>query len=171
MKTDYIDLYQVHWPDTTTAFEETMEAFEKLIQRGKIRYAGVSNYNLEQFIEANKYTNVVSNQLPYSMIKREIENDLVPYCIEANKSILAYSPLGRGILTGKLKAGHQFAEGDHRAGMSSYSNENIVRINEFLAKLQLLADAKNATISQLVIRWTLDQSGITIALVGARNAS
>ena len=171
LKTDYIDLLQVHWPDTSTPFEETMEAFEKLIQSGKIRYAGVSNYSLEQFIEANKYTNVISNQLPYSMIKREIESDLVPYCIQNNKSILAYSPLGRGILTGKLKAGHQFAEGDHRAGMSVYSDENIIRTNDFLATLQPLAEAKYATISQLVIRWTLDQPGITIALVGARNAS
>lgn len=168
--TDYIDLYQIHWPDPTTPIQETMEAVESLIQSGKVRYAGVSNYSLDQFKEANKYIDIVSNQLSYSMIKREIENDLVPAMLETNKSILAYSPLGRGVLTGKLKSGHKFAEGDHRANLPAYSNENVGLINNFLARLIPLAEEKNASISQLVIRWTIEQPGITIALVGARNA-
>lgn len=171
LKTDYIDLYQIHWPDPSTPIYETMEAVERLIQSGKVRYAGVSNYNINEFIEANKHINVISNQVSYSMIKRDIENDLVPHIIDKHKSILAYSPLGRGILTGKLKPGHKFTDGDHRANLPAYSDENIVRINNFIDKLQTMAQEKNASISQLVIRWTIEQPGITIALVGARNAT
>ncbi len=91
LQTDYIDLYQIHWPDITTPIAETMEAVAKLIQQGKVRHAGVSNYNAAQVKEAQKYIEVVSNQVPYSMVKRDIEKELVPYCIENNISILAYS--------------------------------------------------------------------------------
>ena len=169
--TDYIDLYQIHWPDPTTPIQETMEAVDKLIKSGKVRYAGVSNYNLDEFMEANRYIDVISNQVSYSMIKRDIENELVPHTIESKKSILAYSPLGRGVLTGKMKPGHKFAKGDHRANLPAYSNENIKLINDFLDRIRALAQDKNASLCQLVIRWTIDQPGITIALVGARNAN
>ncbi len=103
------------------------------------------------------------------MVKRDIEKEVVPYCIENNVSILAYSPLERGLLTGKLKPGHHFAKGDHRAGLYFFKDENIKRTNKILDNLRSLAEEKNATLSQLVIRWTVEQPGITIALVGARN--
>ncbi len=167
--TDYIDLYQIHWPDITTPIAETMEAVTKLIQQGKVRYAGVCNYNVAQVKEAQQYISLVSNQVPYSMVKRDIEKEVVPYCIENNVSILAYSPLERGLLTGKLKPGHRFAEGDHRAGLYFFKDENIKRTNKILDTLRPLAKEKNATLAQLVIRWTVQQPGITIALVGARN--
>jgi len=167
--TDYIDLYQIHWPDVTTPIEETMEAVAKLIEQGKVRYAGVCNYNAEQMQEAQKY--IVSNQVPYSMVMRDIEKDTVPYCLENNLSILAYSPLERGLLTGKMKPGHIFQEGDHRADLYFFSDENISRTNAFLDKIKPLAEEKNATIAQLVLRWTIEQPGITIALAGARNES
>ena len=168
--TDYIDLYQIHWPDSTTPIEETMEAIARLIEQGKIRYAGVCNYNADQVKEARKYVNIVSNQVPYSMVMRDIEEDLIPYCLEQNISILAYSPLERGLLTGKMKPGHIFQEGDHRAGLYFFTDENIKRTNAFLAKIRPLAEEKGATIAQLVLRWTIEQPGITIALAGARNA-
>ncbi|MEX0686368.1 MAG: aldo/keto reductase [Balneolales bacterium] len=167
--TDYIDLYQIHWPDITTPIQESMEAVAQLIKEGKVRHAGVCNYNVEQMIEADKYINLLSNQVPYSMVKRRIERDVIPYCSENRKSILAYSPLERGLLTGKMNPGHQFAEGDHRAGIYFFSDENLKRTRAMLDKIQPIADDKNATFAQLVIRWTLEQPGITIALVGARN--
>lgn len=170
LQTDYIDLYQIHWADPTTPIQETMEAVDRLIQAGKVRYAGVCNYSVEQMQEAEKYIHVVSNQVPYSMVNRGIEKELVPYILETNKSILAYSPLERGLLTGKIKLGHQFAKGDHRAGLTSYTNSNIKSANAFLDKIRPLAEEKNATLGQLVIRWTVEQPAITIALVGARNA-
>jgi aryl-alcohol dehydrogenase-like predicted oxidoreductase len=170
LKTDYIDLYQIHWPDVTTPIQESMEAVAQLIKDGKVRHAGVCNYSADQVKEANKYVNIISNQVPYSMVKREIETELVPYAIEEVKSILAYSPLERGLLTGKMEPGHKFEEGDHRANLYFFREDNLRRINEFLDKLRPLATEKNATISQLVLRWTIEQPGITIALAGARNA-
>ena len=168
--TDYIDLYQIHWPDSTTPVGETMEAVAKLIEQGKVRYAGVCNYNVALLKEAGNYIPVVSDQMPYSMVKRGIEQEVIPYCIENKKAILAYSSMERGLLTGKMKPGYTFGKGDHRAAVRFFKDENLKRTAAFLEKIKPLADEKNATLGQLVIRWTLEQPGITIALVGARNA-
>ncbi|WP_159799876.1 aldo/keto reductase [Flavobacterium sp. MK4S-17] len=170
LKTDYIDLYQIHWPESTTPIQETMETVAQIIKEGKVRYAGVCNYSAAQVQEADKYVNIISDQVPYSMVKRDIEKELIPYCIESGKAVIAYSPLERGLLTGKMKPGHVFAEGDHRANLYFYKEENLKRTSEFLDKLRPLAAEKNATLSQLVLRWTIEQPGITIALAGARNA-
>jgi aryl-alcohol dehydrogenase-like predicted oxidoreductase len=168
--TDYIDLYQIHWPDNTTPIHETMEAVDRLIQAGKVRYAGVCNYNAAQMEEAEKSIKLASNQVPYSMVKRDIETGVVPYCLKHNKGILAYSPMQRGLLTGKMKPGYQFNEGDHRKTAYFFTDENIKRTNAFLEKIKPLAEEKNATLGQLVLRWTVEQPGITVALAGARNA-
>lgn len=168
--TDYIDLYQIHWPDVTTPVEETMRAVEELIRQGKVRAAGVCNYNVELMRKAEETISLASDQVPYSMVNRGIESDLVPYCLEHKKAILAYSPLQRGLLTGKIRPGQTFGEGDTRAGNRFYKSENIVAINAFLGNLRPLAEKKGASVAQLVIRWTLQRPGITIALVGARDA-
>lgn len=168
--TDYIDLYQIHWADPVTPIQETMEAVDQLIKAGKVKYAGVCNYNVSQMKEAEKFMILTSNQVPYNMLDRHIEKEVVPYTIKNNKSILAYSPLQRGLLTGKMKPGHKFAEGDHRKDVKYFSHENIKRINKLLSNIKPLADEKRAGLGQLVIRWTIEQPGITIALVGARNA-
>lgn len=169
--TDYIDLYQIHWPDSTTPVSETMEAMQRLMEQGKIKAAGVCNYSLELMKEAEKTIPLTSNQVPYSMVYRDIEKEVVPDARKNNIAIIAYSPLQRGLLTGKIKPGHRFNEGDTRDGNRFYSDENISLVNAFLDKLGPLAKTKNATIGQLVIRWTIEQPGITIALVGARNAT
>ncbi len=169
--TDYIDLYQIHWADKTTPIQETYEAVAKLIEQGKVRYAGVCNYNVEQMKEANKYVNLASNQVPFSMVHRDIEEEVVPYCIENKKSILAYSPMERGLLTGKIKPGHKFAEGDHRASNPYFKEESIKKTNSFLEKIKPLAEDKNASLAQLVLKWTIERPGITIALAGARDES
>lgn len=171
LQTDYIDLYQIHWPDNTTPISVTMEAVSKLLQQGKIRAAGVSNYNVEQIKEAQEVVTIASNQVPYSMVERSIEEEVVPYCLINDISIIAYSPLQRGLLTGKIKPGHRFAEGDHRPTTLFYKDENIKRINHFLELMRPLTEQKNATLSQLVLRWTINQPGITVALAGARNAA
>jgi aryl-alcohol dehydrogenase-like predicted oxidoreductase len=170
LRTDYIDLYQIHWPDETTPIEESFEAVARLIQQGKVRYAGVCNYSKSQVQEADKYVDIVSNQVPFSMVKRDIEDELVPYTRETGKAILAYSPLQRGLLTGKMTLGYQFSEGDHRAGNPFFTDENIRKTNAFLDEIRPIAEDKGATLAQLVLRWTIDRPGITIALAGARNA-
>lgn len=170
LRTDHIDLYQIHWPDSTTPIEQTMEAVAGLLKTGKIRAAGVCNYNMDQMKIAENSIKLASNQSPFSMVNKDIEKELLPYCIDHKKAILAYSPLQRGLLTGKIRPGHRFEEGDTRSGNRFYKDENVRRINAFLETLRPLAADKKATISQLVIRWTLERPGITIALVGARNA-
>jgi aryl-alcohol dehydrogenase-like predicted oxidoreductase len=169
LKTDYIDLFQIHWPDSTTPVAETMEALLRLQEQGKILAAGVCNYSVALMKEAAEVISLASDQVPYSMVNRDIEKELVPYCIQQNKAIIAYSPLQRGLLTGKIKPGHSFNEGDTREGNRFYTTENIKRINSFLDGLRPLAESKRATLAQLVLRWTIEQPGITIALAGARN--
>lgn len=168
--TDHIDLYQIHWPESTTPIDETFEAVEQLIKEGKVRYAGVCNYNAEQMAEAENTLPLASNQIPFSMVNRGIEEETLPYCLKNNKSILAYSPMERGLLTGKITPDYQFLEGDHRAKHKHFQKEFIEKTNAFLNKIKPIADDKNCTLAQLVLRWTLDRKGITIALAGARNS-
>ncbi len=169
LRTDYIDLYQIHWPDESTPIEETMEALQHLKDQGKIRAAGVSNYSLDQMKQAASLIELASNQLPYSMIRRDIEDDIVPWCVENDCGILAYSPLQRGLLTGKIGPETTFAPGDSRPGLPHFKPVNLVKTNRFLDTIRPLALEKGVTLSQLVIRWTLQRPGISVALVGARN--
>nr|WP_321356548.1 aldo/keto reductase [uncultured Draconibacterium sp.] len=167
--TDYIDLFQQHWPDSSTPVEETMEALEILKDQGKIRAGGVSNYSMNEMEKAEKYFKLSSNQIPYSMVNRKIEDEVVPYCIVSDKAIIAYSPLQRGVLTGKITADYKFSEGDHRPTTPFFKEPNLSRINAFLNKIKPIAEAKQATLAQLVLNWTMDQPGITCVLAGARN--
>lgn len=167
LDTDYIDLYQIHWADPTTPVSETMEAMERLIEQGKIKAAGVCNYSAVLMEEADK--TIVSNQVPYSMLRRDIEKEVVPYAVKHNKAIIVYSPLAKGLLTGKMKPGYHFNPGDSRKNETNFSDENMVIVNSFLDKIKPVAESKKATLAQLVLRWTMQQPGITIVLAGARN--
>jgi aryl-alcohol dehydrogenase-like predicted oxidoreductase len=169
LKTDYVDLLQIHWADATTPISETMEAVAELMKQGKIRAAGVCNYNVDQVEEALKTVNIVSNQVPYSMINLDIEKDVVPQAVKRGLSIIPYSPLQRGLLTGKIKRNHKFNEGDTREGNRFYSPENIDRANTLLQKIRPIADAHQATLSQLVINWTTRQPAMDCVLAGARD--
>ncbi|MDH5608915.1 MAG: aldo/keto reductase [Cyclobacteriaceae bacterium] len=170
LDTDYIDLYQIHWPDPTTPISETMEALLRLKEEGKIREVGVCNYSAGEMKEAEKTLSLASNQVPYSMVLRDIEQEVVPYVLENGKGILAYSPLQRGLLTGKIKDGFVFGKGDHRPGTKYFQEPNLGNTHAFLEKIKPIASAHQASLAQLVIQWTLCQPGITAALVGARNA-
>ena len=169
LKTDYIDLFQIHWADITTPVSETMEALEILINNGKIKAGGVCNYSVDLMKEAVSTFNLTSNQVPYSMVNRNIEKDTIPFCIENNIGILAYSPLQRGLLTGKMKAGYKFNDGDTRPSSSFYKEPNFTNILRFIDKIKPIAYERNVTLSQLVLNWTIQQQGITCALAGARN--
>ncbi len=168
--TDYIDLYQIHWHDAKTPIEESMEAVNKLISDGKVRAAGVCNYSVENLKTANKAINIVSDQVPYSMVRRDIEKDVIPYCIENSISILAYSPLERGVLTGKITADHKYKPGDNRYKSPYFRGKNLEKINLFLDSIKPLARERKISPAQLVINWTMQQPGITTVLVGLRNA-
>lgn len=168
LQTDYIDLLQIHWPDSTTPIQETMEALETLIKQGKIRAAGVSNYSLSQIQEAQKTIQLASNQVPYSMLNRGIEADVIPYTTAENIGIIAYSPMERGLLTGKYFTDSKLKENDHRNGY--FGQFDLQKVKTLVEELSSLANAKHISISQLVLRWTTLQKGIIIVLAGARNA-
>lgn len=166
--TDYIDLLQIHWPDSTTPISETMEAMEILLQQGKIRAAGVCNYNVGQVKEARHTLNISSNQVPYSMLNRAIEKELVPYALENDLGIIAYSPMERGLLTGKYRGETSLNQGDHRQQyFKKFEGKDVLG---FLDKIHPLATDKGASLAQVVLRWTTLQPGVTVVLAGARNS-
>lgn len=167
--TDYIDLLQLHWPDSTTPISETMEALELLLQQGKIRAAGVSNYSRLQMEDAAQTINLASNQVAYSMLNRAIEADLVPYALEHNTGIIAYSPMERGLLTGKYFNESRLKSDDHRNGY--FGQFELEKVKTFLQQIEPIALDKGASLAQLVLRWTTLQPGITVVLAGARNAT
>lgn len=166
--TEYIDLIQLHWPDNSTPVSETMEAMELLIQQGKVRAAGVSNYSVDQLKEASRTLQLASNQVSYSMLNRAIEKDLVPYSLETETGIIVYSPMERGLLTGKYFKDSKLKDNDHRNGY--FSQFNLNKVAAFLQAIEPIAISKGASLSQLVLRWTTLQPGISVVLAGARNA-
>jgi len=167
--TDYIDLLQIHWNDPGTPIEETMSAVYKLIKDGKVRAAGVCNYDVDQMKQAMQVVPLASNQVPYSMVRRDIEKDVVPFSLEKGISILPYSPLQRGLLTGKIKPDYRFNEGDSRPTTPYFRIGNLIKINEFLGRIRPIADEKNASLAQLVLRWCMQMPGMSCVLSGARN--
>lgn len=168
LQTDYIDLLQIHWPDSTTPISETMEALELLIQQGKIRAAGVSNYSLSQVQEARQTLAISSDQMGYSMLNRGIEKDLVPYALKNNLGIIVYSPMERGLLTGKYFKENKLKSSDHRNDY--FQQFDLPKVKLFLDAISPIANDKGVTLSQLVLRWTTLQPAITVVLAGARNA-
>ncbi len=174
LNTDYIDLYQIHWPSGSfnsevVAISETMSALNKLKEQGKIRAIGVSNFSRIQLEEASKYGRIDSLQPPYSLFWRQVESDAMPYCIDNNISILAYSPLAQGILTGKFGLDHQFGEGDIRAKNKLFQGENYQRAQKALEELRPIAKSHNCSLAQLALAWLIAQPQ-TNAVAGARNA-
>jgi myo-inositol catabolism protein IolS len=174
LKTDYIDLYQIHWPagawnSELIPISETMRALAKLKQDGKIRAIGVSNFSRAQLEEAAQFGRIDSLQPPYSLFWRQVEKETVPFCVEHNISILAYSPLAQGLLTGKFKVGHQFAEGDHRAVNKLFQSENLERSQQALERLEPIANRHQTTLGNLALAWLIAQPQ-TCAIVGVRNA-
>ena len=168
---DYIDLYQIHWPDRTTPVEESLRAMDDLRRQGKIRAVGVSNYDVEWLRGAVAAALLHSLQPPYSLIQRQIERDgTLAFCREHNIGVIVYSPMERGLLTGKVTPERQFAPGDHRATHKFFTVENRKRVLAALEKVKLIADRHGASYAQLVINWTMNEPGVTAALVGARNA-
>jgi aryl-alcohol dehydrogenase-like predicted oxidoreductase len=165
-----IDLYQIHWADLSTPVEDSMAAMLKLKDQGKIRAIGVSNYPIDLLERAFKAAPLASVQPPYSVIRRGIEADIIPFCRRHNVSPIVYSPLERGLLTGHVGPDRTFAPGDHRATLKSFSVDNRKRIMAALERIRPLAEQHHASFAQLIINWTYNEPGITAALVGARNA-
>jgi aryl-alcohol dehydrogenase-like predicted oxidoreductase len=146
-----------------------MRALNKLKEDGKIRAIGVSNFSRAQLEEVSQYGRIESLQPPYSLFWRQVESDAMPYCVENKISILAYSPLAQGLLTGKFTADHQFAEGDHRSKNKLFNGENYPRAQKAIAELRPFTERHHCTLAQLALAWLIAQPQ-THAIAGARHA-
>jgi aryl-alcohol dehydrogenase-like predicted oxidoreductase len=168
--TDYIDLYQVHWPDPHTPFEETASALTALVREGKIRYVGVSNYNVAQMQAFARGGGLDALQPPYHLFRREIENEILPYTQQHGIGVLAYGPLAHGLLTGKLTPDWHFPAGDWRGKSSAFQGAAFRKNLEIVSRLQAWAAQRGRSVAELAIAWTLAYPAVHVAIVGARNA-
>ncbi len=166
---DYIDLYQIHWPDPNTPFEETASTLDQLIHEGKIRYVGVSNYNVEQMRAFEKTRKLDALQPPYSLFRRDIEQDILPYTQEQGIGVLVYGPLAHGLLAGTFTSQTSFAADDWRNKSEIFHGKIFQRNLAVVEQLKHLAEQEGMTVAQLAIAWVLAQPGIDVAIVGARN--
>ena len=169
--TDYIDHYITHWQDPTTPVAETMEALEALKTAGKIRSIGASNCtpaDVRAYLAAGQLDAV---QEEYSMVQRGLEAEMLPLCVEENVSVLSYSSLALGLLTGKVGPDREFTGDDQRKDNPRFSQGNRVKVAALMEQIASIAEAHSATLAQVVIAWTLQQPGITFSLCGARDAT
>ncbi len=168
--TDWIDLYQVHWPDVETSQQETMETLLELQEQGKIRHIGVSNYSAAQIKESLQYAKLISLQPEYSLLAREIEKETVPLCVENGMGIVAYSPLSSGVLTGKYDKDTKFKDWRSKGIIGTFTGEGFVENISKVDQLKEIAVQEDKTCGQTAINWVLRQPGLATALVGVKNA-
>ena len=170
LDTDYIDLYQVHWPDPVTPFEETAEALAELIAAGKIRHVGVSNFDVEQMEAFGATLPVETLQPPYHLFRRDIEIDVLPYTTANDVGVLVYGPLAHGLLGGRLGPDTRFDPGDWRSSSSVFRGDTYERNLRAIARLwQLATQELGVTLPQLAIGWTLANPAVHVAIVGTRD--
>jgi aryl-alcohol dehydrogenase-like predicted oxidoreductase len=165
---DFIDLYQIHWPDPSTPFSETAEALGAMVDEGKIRHVGVSNFDASQMAEFSRTRPVETLQPAYHLFRREIERDVLPYCREHDIGVLAYAPLAHGLLGGHMTEDTTFPENDWRRSSPLFQGDAFRRNLEIVHELERFAAERNATVSQLAIAWTLANPAVHVAIVGAR---
>ncbi|MEK3725140.1 aldo/keto reductase [Paenibacillus sp. FSL H8-0034] len=171
--TDYIDLYQMHWPDTDTKApaEETMRAMDKLIQDGKVRYAGVSNYDVPLLEQSLAVRHVDSLQPPYSILRPKAEQELLPFCQEKGIGVVGYSSLTSGLLSGNYTYDTKFEANDWRSRNAAHTGENLRKNVDRAEKLKLVASRYDLTLPQLAIAYVLAHPALTSAIVGVRKPS
>jgi aryl-alcohol dehydrogenase-like predicted oxidoreductase len=168
---DTIDLYQIHWPSPVDPLEDAFEALLRLRDEGKVRWLGVSNFDAEQLAVARTCPAVVAAQPPYSLVDRRSDAEVLPFCREHGLGVVAYSPMGRGLLTGRVGPERRFAESDHRSEHPSFSATNRARVAEALVRAEPMAARHEASLANLAVAWVLATPGVTAALVGARTAA
>lgn len=168
-----IDLYQMHWPDPEKDIEEGWEEMARLQKQGKVRHIGVCNYNTAQLDRIRKIAPVASLQPPYNMNNRGVEKDLLGYCAKNNMGVVTYSPMQRGLLTGKFSKKYlaTLAPDDHRLKSGDYQEPEFSATLSLVDKLRPIAERNKRTLPQLAIAWVLRRSEVTAAIVGARKPS
>jgi myo-inositol catabolism protein IolS len=171
LQTDYIDLFYIHWPRKDKDLRPLMEGLEIARQRGYIRTIGVSNFSVEQMSQVQEVGTINAHQLCYNLFWRHAEQEIIPYCRLHNIAIVTYSSIAHGILTGKFARELNFPVGDDRRGVLLFQESIWSHVHEAVEQLKVIANDLQRPLAQLAIRWVLQQTGITSALVGARDAA
>ena len=167
LNTDYIDLYQIHWPDANTPVEESWEAMIRLQEQGKVRYIGVSNFDVPLLERCEALHHVNSLQPPYSLLNRKVEKNILPWCQQHGVGVVAYSPMQSGLLTGRFDKS-RLAPDDWRHKSPYFKEPQLSKNLQFVEKLKPIAAKYDKTVAQLAISWVLMHPAVTSAIVGAR---
>ena len=168
---DHIDLYQLHWPDPAVPVAETAGALQELVDEGKVRHIGVSNFGARQLAAFARTRPVETLQPPYHLFRRDIEADVLPYCREHDIGVLVYGPLAHGLLTGAIDEATTFEPSDWRAASPLFRGEALRRNVDAVWRLAQLASDLDTSVSALAIAWTLAHPAVNVAIVGARHAA
>jgi aryl-alcohol dehydrogenase-like predicted oxidoreductase len=171
---DVIDLYQIHWPPDpdSPALEDGWSTLSDLKGEGKVRWIGVSNFNVKQVKRARAIAPVTSLQPPYSLVHREVEEDILPYCLREGIGVIVYSPMASGLLTGAMtrERAARLPQDDWRRNNSDFTEPNLTRNLELVDRLREIAKRHNRAVGEVAIAWTLRHPAVSGAIVGARNA-
>jgi len=170
LQVDAIDLYQIHWPNPEGEIEEGWETLARFKEQGKVRYIGVSNFNVEQMKRALKIAPITSLQPPYSLLRRDIEAEILPFCREHNIGVINYSPMVSGLLTGKMTRGRieQLPADDWRKRSPNFNEPKLSRNLKVVELLRKIGNQHGVEPGVVAIAWTLRNPAITAAIVGAR---
>jgi aryl-alcohol dehydrogenase-like predicted oxidoreductase len=171
LQTDYIDLYQVHWPDVNTPIKETMDALNEILASNKVKYVGVSNFSVEQMEEAKKYAPIISLQSQYSILQRDVEQGEFSFVEENNMGFIPYSPIAQGLLTGKFSRDTTFNKDDVRSFNPLFKEGVFERNLELVEKLKPIAAKYDRPLGQVAINWLLSKRAVSSVICGARNVS
>jgi aryl-alcohol dehydrogenase-like predicted oxidoreductase len=167
-----IDLYQIHWPDnsTGTAVEDSWEAMSRLVDEGKVRWIGVSNFDTALLNRCEALHHITSVQPPLNLVKRQARNDVIPWCVGHGAGAIVYSPMASGLLTGKYdhESFANLAKDDWRRNSAAFQEPDLSRIFDLVGRLRAVAEDLGITLPLLAIAWTLSIPGVTGAIVGAR---
>ncbi len=169
LETDRVELLYLHAPDPKTPLAESAGALRSLMDEGKARAVGVSNFSLQQLDEFHAVCPITAHQPAYNMLQRQIEQDTLPWCRERGVAVMVYWPLLKGLLAGRLPRDHVFAAGDGRAKYLMFQGSEWERNQDFVDQLREIARQCGKTVAQVVINWTIHQPGVTAALCGAKH--
>jgi len=171
LKIDRIDLYQIHWPDSQTPFEDSMEAMVRLREEGKIRCIGLSNFSPNQIRSCLDAGPVHSLQPPYNLFEREADREILPFCRNSEIATLVYGGLCRGLLTGKFAGSEEFPRGDLRRGDPKFKPDRFKQYVKAVSDFKKVASSYGKSQAQFALRWALQQPGVTCVIAGARTSA